>query len=222
MNVKIEQSWKKALEREFDKPYFASLVHFLHQEKAAGKQIFPTGKDIFKAFELTPLPEVKVVILGQDPYHGYGQAMGLSFSVPDNIPAPPSLINIFKEIEDDLGIIMSGRPNLEGWARQGVLLLNAILTVRAGQPASHSRIGWQEFTDAVIRCLSDNCSGIVFLLWGNFARSKKDLIDFSKHFVLEAAHPSPLARGAFFGCRHFSRTNSILIDEGKTPIDWQL
>lgn len=222
MNVKIEQSWKKALEREFDKPYFASLVHFLYQEKAAGKQIFPTGKDIFKAFELTPLPEVKVVILGQDPYHGYGQAMGLSFSVPDNIPAPPSLINIFKEIEDDLGIIMSGRPNLEGWARQGVLLLNAILTVRAGQPASHSRIGWQEFTDAVIRCLSDNCSGIVFLLWGNFARSKKDLIDSSKHFVLEAAHPSPLARGAFFGCRHFSRTNSILIDEGKTPIDWQL
>ena len=158
----------------------------------------------------------------QDPYHGYGQAMGLSFSVPDDIPAPPSLINIFKEIEDDLGIIMSGRPNLEGWARQGVLLLNAILTVRAGQPASHSRIGWQEFTDAVIRCLSDNCSGIVFLLWGNFARSKKDLIDSSKHFVLEAAHPSPLARGAFFGCRHFSRTNSILIDEGKTPIDWQL
>ena len=222
MNVKIEQSWKKALEREFDKPYFVSLVHFLHQEKAAEKQIFPTGKDIFKAFELTPLPEVKVVILGQDPYHGYGQAMGLSFSVPDNIPAPPSLINIFKEIEDDLGIIMSGRPNLEGWARQGVLLLNAILTVRAGQPASHSRIGWQEFTDAVIRCLSDNCSGIVFLLWGNFARSKKDLIDSSKHFVLEAAHPSPLARGAFFGCRHFSRTNSILIDEGKTPIDWQL
>jgi len=149
MNVKIEQSWKKALEREFDKPYFASLVHFLHQEKAAGKQIFPIGKDIFKAFELTPLPEVKVVILGQDPYHGYGQAMGLSFSVPDNIPAPPSLINIFKEIEDDLGIIMSGRPNLEGWARQGVLLLNAILTVRAGQPASRGKRTIRRFSSSL-------------------------------------------------------------------------
>ena len=222
MDVKIEQSWKNALQGEFEKPYFASLVRFLHQEKSDGKLIYPPGKDIFKAFELTPVPDVKVVILGQDPYHGAGQAMGLSFSVPDNIPAPPSLINIFKEIESDLGISMSGRPNLEGWARQGVLLLNAILTVRAGAAASHSKIGWQEFTDAVIRYLSDNRSGIVFMLWGNFARSKKVLIDTSKHYVLEAPHPSPLARGAFFGCRHFSKANEFLAGQGKTPIDWKL
>lgn len=222
MDVKIEQSWKNALQGEFEKPYFASLVRFLHQEKSDGKLIYPPGKDIFKAFELTPVPDVKVVILGQDPYHGAGQAMGLSFSVPDNIPAPPSLINIFKEIESDLGISMSGRPNLEGWARQGVLLLNAILTVRAGAAASHSKIGWQEFTDAVIRYLSDNCNGIVFMLWGNFARSKKVLIDTSKHYVLEAPHPSPLARGAFFGCRHFSKANEFLAGHGKTPIDWKL
>ena len=148
--------------------------------------------------------------------------MGLSFSVPDGVPAPPSLVNIFKEIESDLGIRMSGRPNLEGWARQGVLLLNAMLTVQAGAAGSHSRIGWQEFTDAVIRTVSDRCDGVVFLLWGNFARSKKALIDTSRHHVLEAPHPSPLARGAFFGCRHFSQTNAILLQEGKTPINWQL
>ena len=165
---------------------------------------------------------MKVVILGQDPYHGPGQAMGLSFSVPADVPAPPSLKNIFREIETDLGIRMSGCPDLRKWAEQGVLLLNAVLTVRCGEAASHSRIGWQEFTDAVIRYLSDNCEGIVFLLWGNYARSKKNLIDTSRHTVLEAAHPSPLARGAFFGCRHFSRTNEILTSEGKTPIDWQL
>ena len=157
MDVKIEQSWKDALAPEFEKPYFASLVRFLHGEKAAGKTIYPPGSQIFKAFELTPLPSVKVVLLGQDPYHGPGQAMGLSFSVPDGVPAPPSLVNIFKEIESDLGIRMSGRPNLEGWARQGVLLLNAMLTVQAGAAGSHSRIGWQEFTDAVIRTVSDRC-----------------------------------------------------------------
>ena len=168
------------------------------------------------------MDKVKVVILGQDPYHGPGQAMGLSFSVPADVPVPPSLKNIFKEIETDLGIRMSGCPDLRKWAEQGVLLLNAVLTVRCGEPASHSRIGWQEFTDAVIRYLSDNREGIVFLLWGNYARSKKNLIDTSRHTVLEAAHPSPLARGAFFGCRHFSRTNEILTAEGKTPIDWQL
>ena len=222
MDVKIEQSWKTALQGEFDKPYFASLVRFLHEEKAAGTQIFPPGSRIFRAFELTPVDQVKVVILGQDPYHGYGQAMGLSFSVPDGVPAPPSLKNIFREIEQDLGIRMSGRPNLEPWARQGVLLLNAILTVRAGAAASHSRIGWQTFTDAVIRYISDTCDGVVFLLWGNFARSKKALIDTTRHHVLEAAHPSPLAGGAFFGCRHFSQTNAILVSEGKAPIDWQL
>ena len=222
MEVKIEQSWKNALADEFEKPYFASLVRFLHEEKAAGQRIYPPGSRIFKAFELTPVDQVKVVILGQDPYHGAGQAMGLSFSVPANIPAPPSLKNIFKEIHDDLGITMSGYPDLEKWARQGVLLLNAVLTVRAGQPASHSSIGWTEFTDAVIKYISDHCTGVVFLLWGNFARSKKALIDTSRHYVLEAAHPSPLARGAFFGCRHFSKTNEILAREGKTPIDWQL
>ena len=222
MNVQIEQTWKDALAPEFEKPYFASLVRFLHGEKAAGKTIYPPGSQIFKAFELTPLPSVKVVLLGQDPYHGPGQAMGLSFSVPDGVPAPPSLVNIFKEIESDLGIRMSGRPNLEGWARQGVLLLNAMLTVQAGAAGSHSRIGWQEFTDAVIRTVSDRCDGVVFLLWGNFARSKKALIDTSRHHVLEAPHPSPLARGAFFGCRHFSQTNAILLQEGKTPINWQL
>ena len=222
MDVKIEQSWKQALQSEFDKPYFAELVRFLHEEKAGGQVIVPPANRIFRAFELTPLDKVKVVILGQDPYHGYGQAMGLCFSVPDGVPAPPSLKNIFKEIEDDLGIRMSGRPNLEDWARQGVLLLNAVLTVRASQPASHSGIGWQQFTDAVIRCINERCEGVVFLLWGNFARAKRELIDTSRHYVLEAAHPSPLARGAFFGCRHFSRTNDILVRQGKTPIDWQL
>ena len=222
MEVKIEQSWKDALAGEFEKPYFASLVRFLHGEREQGFRVYPPGSQKFKAFELTPVDKVKVVILGQDPYHGPGQAMGLSFSVPDNVPAPPSLKNIFKEIESDLGIRMSGRPNLEKWASQGVLLLNAILTVRAGVAASHSKIGWEEFTDAVIKYLSDNCNGIVFLLWGNFARSKKALIDSSRHYVLEAAHPSPLARGAFFGCRHFSQTNNILTSRGLAPIDWQL
>ena len=222
MDVKIEQTWKDALAPEFEKPYFASLVRFLHEEKAAGRKIYPPGSQIFKAFELTPLPEVKVVVIGQDPYHGPGQAMGLSFSVPDGMPTPPSLANIFREVESDLGIRLSGRPNLENWARQGVLLLNAMLTVRAGAAGSHSRIGWQEFTDAVIRCISDRCEGVVFLLWGNFARSKRGLIDPSRHHILEASHPSPLARGAFFGCRHFSKANAILESEGKTPIDWQL
>ena len=222
MDVKIEQSWKDALAGEFGKPYFAQLARFLHQEKAAGKVIYPPGGLIFRAFELTPVQEVKVVILGQDPYHNPGEAMGLSFSVPDGVRMPPSLRNIFREIETDLGIRMSGRPNLENWARQGVLLLNSILTVEAGQAASHQNIGWQELTDAVIRYLNANCSGIVFLLWRSFARSKAALIDPSRHHVLEAAHPSPLARGAFFGCRHFSKTNSILVSEGKTPINWQL
>jgi len=222
MDVRIEESWKQALQSEFDKPYFAALVRYLHQEKDAGVRVYPPGGKIFRAFELTPVDKVKVVILGQDPYHEYGQAMGLSFSVPDGVPAPPSLKNIFKEIEDDLGVRMSGRPNLEDWANQGVLLLNSILTVRSGQAASHSRIGWEQFTDAVISYISTNLDGVVFLLWGNFARSKKALIDTSRHYVLEAAHPSPLARGAFFGCKHFSKTNEILASEGKAPINWQL
>lgn len=222
MDVQIEKSWKEALSAEFEKPYFAALVQELHRQKQAGEVIFPPGGQIFKAFELCPLGKVKVVILGQDPYHGYGQAMGLSFSVPQGVEAPPSLKNIFKEIESDLGIRMSGSPDLRPWAEQGVLLLNSVLTVRAGQPASHSRIGWQTFTDAVIKTISDRCEGVVFLLWGNYARSKAVLVDKSRHHVLEAPHPSPLARGAFFGCRHFSATNEILAAEGKSPIDWKL
>ena len=222
IDVRIEQSWKDALAEEFGKPYFESLVRFLHSEKAAGQKIYPPGSQIFRAFDLTPLDNLKVVILGQDPYHGPGQAHGLSFSVSAGVPAPPSLKNIFKEIESDLDVKMSGYPALEKWARQGVLLLNAVLTVRAGIAASHSKIGWEEFTDAVIRYISDNCEGVVFLLWGNFARSKSALIDRSRHHVLEAAHPSPLARGAFFGCRHFSQANALLSAQGKSPIDWVL
>lgn len=220
--MNIEESWRKALQSEFDEPYFAELSAYLHEEKAKGARIYPPGGQIFRAFDLCPLDRVKVVILGQDPYHGAGQAMGLSFSVPDGVPAPPSLKNIFKEIESDLGIRMSGRPNLEDWAKQGVLLLNAVLTVRAGEPTSHGAIGWQRFTDAVIRKISDECEGVVFLLWGNYARAKRNLVDSGKHFVLEAAHPSPLARGAFFGCRHFSKANELLTQQGKTPINWQL
>ena len=222
MTVKIEPSWREALQGEFDQPYFAALVQQLHAEKAAGKTIFPPGGQIFRAFDLCPLEQTKVVILGQDPYHGYGQAMGLCFSVPQGMPAPPSLKNIFKEIETDLGLHMSGSPDLTPWARQGVLLLNAVLTVRAGEPTSHGAIGWQTFTDAVIRTVSDRRDGVVFLLWGSYARSKAPLIDSKRHLVLEAAHPSPLARGAFFGCRHFSRCNDYLRFRGETPIDWKL
>lgn len=222
MDVKIEASWKEALKEEFEKPYFAELAARLHEEKRAGKVIYPPGPLIFNAFNLTPIDKVKVVIIGQDPYHNPGQAEGLSFSVPHGVVPPPSLKNIYKEIESDLGIRVQKDGSLKSWAEQGVFLLNAILTVRAGEAASHSRIGWGEFTDAVIRTLSERKSGLVFLLWGNFARSKKSLIDTSKHTVLEAAHPSPLAGGAFFGCRHFSKTNAVLAAEGLTPIDWSL
>ena len=220
MDVKIEESWKRVLAPEFEKPYFQELARQLHEEKRAGRTIYPPGPLIFNAFNLTPFDQVKVVIIGQDPYHGPGQAEGLSFSVPHGVPIPPSLLNIYKEIESDLGIRLQKDGSLRGWAEQGVFLLNAVLTVRAGQPTSHSRIGWAEFTDAVIRTLSAQRSGLVFLLWGNFARSKRELIDSSRHTILEAAHPSPLARGAFFGCRHFSKTNQILIAQGETPIDW--
>ena len=222
MDVRIEESWKKALESEFSKPYFGRIVSFLHSQKDAGRVIYPRGRDIFKAFELCPVDKVKVVILGQDPYHGAGQAMGLSFSVPEGVPAPPSLKNIFREISTDCGVTMSGKTDLSPWASQGVLLLNAILTVQAGAAASHSRIGWQEFTDAVISYVSEHCDGTVFMLWGNFARSKKTLVDSSRHLVLEAAHPSPLAGGAFFGCRHFTKANEYLVSKGKAPIIWTL
>lgn len=222
MDVRIEESWKQALAPEFSKPYFQALVNTLRAEKAAGITIYPPGNLIFNAFDKTPLDKLKVVILGQDPYHEPGEAMGLSFSVPNGIKMPPSLRNIFKEIYSDLGVMLSGSTDLTPWAEQGVLMLNAALTVRAHCANSHKGIGWFEFTDAVIRYISDNCEGVVFLLWGNFARSKKVFIDTNRHHVLEAAHPSPLAGGAFFGCRHFSRTNEILISEGKEPINWQI
>ena len=222
MNVRIEKSWGEALSAEWDKEYFRELARKLHEEKDRGIVIYPPGSKIFRAFDLCPLDAVKVVILGQDPYHGAGQAMGLSFSVPEGIAAPPSLKNIFKEIESDLGIRMSGSPDLEPWARQGVLLLNSVLTVRAGVAASHAGLGWQNFTDAVIKLISERCEGVVFMLWGNYARSKSALIDSGRHLVLQAAHPSPLARGAFFGCRHFSQANAYLVRSGRSPINWQL
>ncbi len=221
MDVKIQQQWKELLKSEFEKPYFKALVAELHNKKEAGEVIYPPGNLIFNAFELTPLDKVKVVILGQDPYHNVGQAHGLSFSVPDGVKLPPSLKNIYKEIENNLGISLQGKGgNLEGWAKQGVFLLNAILTVKAGEASSHSKIGWGEFTDAVISLLSERREGLVFMLWGNFAKNKKSLIDSSKHLVLEAAHPSPLAGGAFFGCRHFILCNNYLTSRGIEPIDW--
>ena len=221
MDVKIHESWKDVLKEEFDKPYFRDLVDFLHKEKSDGKVIYPPGPKIFRAFDLTPFDQVRVVILGQDPYHGPGQAEGLSFSVPHGIKLPPSLQNIYKEIESDTGISTAGRDgSLIHWAEQGVFLLNAVLTVRASEPTSHSKIGWTNFTDAVIKALSDHKEGVIFLLWGNYARSKRDLIDHSRHHVLEAAHPSPLARGAFFGCRHFSQANNILLARGEKCINW--
>ncbi len=221
MEVRIEPGWKAVLQEEFDKPYFRELAARLHAEKRDGRVIYPPGPLIFNAFELTPFESVKVVLIGQDPYHGPGQAEGLSFSVPHGVRIPPSLQNIYKEISDDLGVDMSHKDgSLRGWAEQGVFLLNAILTVRSGEPTSHSAIGWAQFTDAVISTLSQRREGLVFLLWGNFARSKRALIDTSRHYVLEAAHPSPLARGAFFGCRHFSRTNALLASRGLSPIDW--
>lgn len=185
--------------------------------------IFPPGSLIFNAFNLTPFDQVKVVILGQDPYHDFGQAHGLCFSVMDGVPFPKSLINIFKELRDDVGFEIPMSGNLEKWARQGILLLNATLTVRAHQAGSHQNKGWETFTDQVIRNISNEKEGVVFLLWGNYARAKKVLIDSNKHFILETVHPSPLsAYNGFFGCKHFSKTNDILIQQGKTPIDWQL
>lgn len=220
MDVKINNEWKEVLSNEFSKEYFKNLANFLHKEKSEGKTIYPPGKEIFNAFDLTPFSNVKVVILGQDPYHGPNQAHGLSFSVPQGVTAPPSLKNIYKEIESDLNIKLSKNGNLEEWAKQGVFLLNAVLTVRASEPTSHSKIGWNSFTDEVIKVLSEQKEGLVFMLWGNFAKSKSSLIDKSKHLVLEGAHPSPLARGAFFGCKHFSKCNEYLSSLGKEPIEW--
>ncbi|HNE28747.1 MAG TPA: uracil-DNA glycosylase [Saprospiraceae bacterium] len=221
-NVQIEASWKAVLADEFAQPYFGAIKTFLVEEKRAGKIIYPPGPLIFNAFNHTPFDKVKVVILGQDPYHNPGEAMGLCFSVPKGVRVPPSLVNIYKEINADLGLPIPNHGDLTAWADQGVLLLNAMLTVEANQPASHQKIGWQTFTDAVIRRISDQKDGIVFLLWGRFAQGKKALIDEMRHYVLEAAHPSPLAGNAFSGCRHFSRTNELLEKQGKTPVDWSL
>jgi uracil-DNA glycosylase len=224
MDVKIEPSWKEVLQHEFSKPYFLQVVTFLKTEKAAGKTIYPPGSLIFNAFNQTPFAKLKVVLIGQDPYHGPGQAHGLSFSVPNGIKPPPSLVNIFKEIENDTGVAMpASYGNLTRWAEQGVLLLNAALTVRANEPFSHAKSGWAEFTDAVIKKISDEKKGIVFLLWGRFAQDKQLLIDETKHFVLKAAHPSPFsADKGFFGCRHFSKTTELLVRQGISPIDWKL
>jgi uracil-DNA glycosylase len=222
IDPKINESWKNLLIDEFNLPYFYSLREFLIEEK---KQyaVFPPGNQIFSAFEFTPVDEVKVVILGQDPYHGKGQAHGLCFSVPPGITPPPSLLNIFMEIKNDLGLPLPPHGNLESWARQGVLLLNATLTVRANQPGSHQKKGWETFTDQVIRMLSKERTGLVFLLWGKFAQAKENLIDTSKHFILKAAHPSPYSASAgFFGCRHFSKTNELLRSQGKQEINWAL
>ena len=223
MDVAIEESWKEILKDEFDKTYFQHIVTFLKAEKAAGKIIYPPGKLIFNAFNKTPFTKVKVVLLGQDPYHNQGQAHGLSFSVPDGVAKPPSLVNIFKEMENDLGITPHKNGNLEKWATQGVLLLNASLTVRQNEPASHSKIGWLQFTDTVISKISQQKDGVVFLLWGRFAQDKQSLIDETKHYVLKAAHPSPFsADKGFFGCRHFSKTNELLLLKNNEPIDWKL
>ena len=221
-NVRIEESWKEVLQQEFDQPYFHSLTTLLKQKKQNGTVMYPPGSLIFNAFNTTPFPLVKVVILGQDPYHNPNEAMGLSFSVPKGIRVPPSLRNIYKELNTDVGFQNPNHGDLTGWAKQGVFLLNAMLTVERNKPRSHQKIGWQNFTDAVIRRLSEQRKNLVFMLWGGFARKKKDLIDGSKHLILEAAHPSPLAGGAFFGCRHFSKANQYLTKNNISEINWNL
>lgn len=224
LNPQLEKGWKNALAEEFGAEYMKELKKKLVEEIKADIVLYPPPKQIFNAFNLTPFDKVKVVILGQDPYHGQGQAHGLSFSVPDGIAPPPSLVNIFKEIENDLAVKPPSRPasgNLEDWAKQGVLLLNAILTVRANSPASHRALGWEKLTNAAIKSLSGKREHIVFLLWGKFAQEKENLIDKSKHLILKAAHPSPYsANSGFFNCKHFSKTNDYLLNTGQTPIDW--
>lgn len=223
MEVAIEDSWKKELQEEFKQPYFESLVQHLKTEKQAGKIIYPAGKNIFNAFNTTPFDQVKVLLLGQDPYHGPGQAHGLCFSVQKGVPLPPSLVNIYKELQADLGVPPAKSGDLTRWAQQGVFMLNASLTVRAGEPMSHSKIGWASFTDAVIRKVSQHKERVVFILWGKFAQEKAALIDASKHLILRSAHPSPLsAHNGFFGSRPFSKTNEYLAAHGIDPVDWKV
>ena len=221
MDVKIEESWKKRLAAEFEKPYFAAVTDFVKSEYAT-KQIFPPAKQIFSAFNYCSFDDCKVVILGQDPYHGFGQANGLCFSVNDGVRMPPSLLNIFKEIKDDLGKPIPSTGNLERWASQGVLLLNSTLTVEAGKAGSHQGKGWEQFTDAVIKCVSDEKKNVVFMLWGKYAQDKGKVIDESKHYVLKAKHPSPMAAnyGGWFGTKHFSKANAYLEENGLKPINW--
>jgi uracil-DNA glycosylase len=222
INPVIDEKWKKVLWEEFQSPYFSELKSFLVEELGS-YTVYPPGKLIFNAFQHTPFDRVKAVILGQDPYHGKGQAHGLCFSVPPGIPQPPSLVNIFKELQSDLGIPVPSHGNLERWSDQGVLLLNATLTVRAGQAGSHQNKGWETFTNRVIEKISELNNGVVFLLWGRYAQAKESLVDGNKHLVLKAAHPSPFsAYNGFFGCRHFSKTNTYLEQQGKTGIDWTL
>lgn len=221
--VQLEPSWNQRLLSEFTKPYMQTLRQFLQQEKQSGKVIFPKGKEIFSAFEYTPFDQVKVVIIGQDPYHGDGQAHGLCFSVQPGVKVPPSLVNIYKELAADVGFHIPAHGNLVHWAKQGVLLLNAVLTVERSLANSHQGKGWEEFTDRVIDVLNREHDSIVFMLWGSYAQKKGRCIDTNKHLVLKAPHPSPLsAHRGFFGCRHFSQANEFLIRQGKTPIDWQL
>ncbi len=223
ISPKLHTSYLQALQKEFEAPYFSAIKQYLLKEKADGKRIYPPGSLIFNALNTTPLDKVKAVILGQDPYHGPGQAHGLCFSVPKGIKPPPSLVNIYKELKDDMGMEIPGHGELTAWAERGVLLLNAFLTVRAGEPASHSKIGWEQFTNAIIKTVSDNQQGVVFILWGRFAQEKAALIDESKHPVLMAAHPSPFsANNGFFGCKHFSKTNMLLKQMGKDEIDWRI
>lgn len=223
MEVKIEDSWKKALTPLFERPYFTQIAAHLKTEKALQRIIYPKGSLIFNAFNKTPFDQVKVVLLGQDPYHQPGQAMGLSFSVPDDCKIPPSLMNIYKELQKDIGMPIPTTGNLTPWAKQGVLLLNTALTVRADEPGSHSKIGWTQFTDDLIKLLSNEKNEIVFILWGNYASQKQILIDATKHKILKAAHPSPLsAYNGFFGCKHFSMTNQYLTQVKKDPIDWSI
>ncbi|MDI9320665.1 MAG: uracil-DNA glycosylase [Phycisphaerales bacterium] len=223
IDVKIEDSWNAILKDEFSKTYFSEIVAFLKHEKSLGKTIYPKGSDIFNAFNYTTFEQVKVVILGQDPYHNPNQAHGLCFSVTEGIAPPPSLVNIYKEINQDLGLPIPATGNLSKWAKQGILMLNASLTVEANQPMSHSEIGWHKFTDAAIQKISDDKENIVFILWGKFAQGKAALINPHKHFVLQAAHPSPFsAYNGFFGCKHFSKTNDWLTAHQLHAIDWSL